>query len=133
MSHRRKRRRDDLTPTHIANQDWLPPLDAARVLALLEDNRQFNFELEDVRPPVVFPESAPARIVADDALPALDRRSRSARPTAWPSRTLSFKEPENVVACARRQQRKEVLHAKRKTGRSGQRRPRFTRWSDTRC
>lgn len=133
MARRGKRRRDDLTETHIANQNWLPPRDAARVLSLLEDNRQFNFELEDVRPPAVFPDSLPARIVADDALPQLDRRSRSARSTTWPSPTVAFTEPTNVVACARRQQRKEVLHAKRKTGRSGQRRPRFNRWSDVRC
>lgn len=133
MSRRRKRRRDDLTSTHIANQQWLPPRDAARVLTLLEDNRQFAFGLEDVRHPAVVFDSAPARVIADDALPPSERRSRSARSMTWPAPTVSFAEPQNVVVCARRQKRREVLFAKRKTGRSGQRRPIRNRWSDVRC
>lgn len=46
---------------------------------------------------------------------------------------VAFKHPEEVLVCVRRKQRKEVLHAFNKTGKSGQRRPRRSRFSDVHC
>lgn len=46
---------------------------------------------------------------------------------------VAFSAPRDVLICVRRKRRKEVLHAFRKTGRSGQRKPRFNRYSQVRC
>lgn len=49
-----------------------------------------------------------------------------------PSR-IGFLEPSRVMICVRRKIREEVLHALRKTGRSGQKKPRFTEYSQISC
>lgn len=46
---------------------------------------------------------------------------------------LSFDYPKRVILCVRRKVRKEVLHALRKTGKGGQKRPRRTPYSNVRC
>lgn len=45
---------------------------------------------------------------------------------------VGFKIPDKVAICIRRKQRKEVLFAKRKTGR-GSARPKRNKWSDIHC
>lgn len=47
--------------------------------------------------------------------------------------TLKFHQPERIAICVRRKQRKEVLFAKKKAGKRGQRKPRFNKWSKVRC
>lgn len=51
------------------------------------------------------------------------------------SRRVGFQHPWQVMICIRRKQRKEVLHAFKKTGSGGgkQRRPRRNFWSEVRC
>lgn len=49
------------------------------------------------------------------------------------SHRIGFRNPDRVLICVRRQQRREVLHARRKTGRRGQRRPRFNWYSKISC
>lgn len=56
-----------------------------------------------------------------------------ARHLAYPPQAVSFVAPRRVLVCVRRQIRREVLHAFRKTGRSGQRSPRLTQWSGVHC
>lgn len=47
---------------------------------------------------------------------------------------LGFNIPRDVVICARRQIRKQVLHAFRKTGKGkGRKPPKFNYWSKVRC
>ncbi|QXP07907.1 MAG: hypothetical protein [Arizlama microvirus] len=46
---------------------------------------------------------------------------------------ISFQQPDQVLICVRRNQRKEVLHALRKTGQSGQKKPRFNEYSSISC
>lgn len=46
---------------------------------------------------------------------------------------LAFQAPAETVACVRRSRRKEVLFAKNKAGKRGQKRPRRTAWSDVKC
>lgn len=46
---------------------------------------------------------------------------------------VGFDDPFRVVVCVRRRRRREVLHAFRKTGRRGQRRPRRSWYSDISC
>lgn len=46
---------------------------------------------------------------------------------------VSFYEPLKVLICVRRSIRKEVLHALNKTGRRGQKRPRYNFYSSISC
>lgn len=46
--------------------------------------------------------------------------------------TMGFSDPRTLV-CVRRQMRKQVLFAKRKTGRRGQKKPRFNMFSKISC
>lgn len=46
---------------------------------------------------------------------------------------IAFKAPEKVLVCVRRQRRKEVLHALKKSGKTGQRKPRQSYLSSVTC
>lgn len=46
---------------------------------------------------------------------------------------IAFSAPAETLVCVRRSRRKQVLFAKRKTGKGGQRRPRRNKWSDVKC
>lgn len=46
---------------------------------------------------------------------------------------IAFTAPGDTIVCVRRARRKEVLHAKRKTGKRGQRKPRRSRFRDIKC
>lgn len=59
--------------------------------------------------------------------------NRNTRTYKMPSAHIMFENPKKVLTCVRRKIRKEVLFAKRKTGRSGQKRPRWTEYSKIRC
>lgn len=55
---------------------------------------------------------------------------------AWPSQTKSsvaFARPDRVLICMRRQERKEVLHALKKTGKIGQQAPKRNWMSQISC
>lgn len=58
-----------------------------------------------------------------------DLRSRLEGPYA----RLAFQAPDSTLICVRRQQRREVIHAKKKAGRGGQKKPRFTEYSNISC
>lgn len=121
-SKSRMRRRDNLS---IANPR-LPFSLAPRLspLSLYEDRRQFH-PLGSAAPASSF--SSPR-----SRLSLRDRRyvsSKSSSPgrVSFPSQTkaaVAFSTPGRVLVCVRRHTRKEVLHALRKTGRVGQKRPR---------
>lgn len=55
------------------------------------------------------------------------------RHSAYPSPSIQFQAPERVLVCVRRHRRREVLFARNKAGRSGQRPPRRTWWSAVHC
>lgn len=46
---------------------------------------------------------------------------------------IGFEKPDQTLVCVRRNMRREVLFASRKTGKSGQRRPRWTELSNIKC
>lgn len=46
---------------------------------------------------------------------------------------VAFDAPRDVLVCVRRQSRREVLHALRKTGKTGQKRPRRSFFSSISC
>lgn len=103
-----------------------------RRLDLAEDRRQwhpdgFNRSLRTVfgQPSVSY------------RVPSLTQRYRpftTFRSQMWtlPAK-VGFKEPNKVAVCVRRKQRREVLFAKHKTGRSGQKRPRWNWFSRITC
>lgn len=53
--------------------------------------------------------------------------------TPYVTQAISFDVPEKVAICVRRKMREEVLHALKKTGKRGQKRPRFTWYSKIAC
>lgn len=61
------------------------------------------------------------------------RQGRAFRPYKWPTAQIGFTQPDQVLVCVRRKQRREVLHALKKAGRGGQRRPRYNLYSKITC
>jgi len=59
-------------------------------------------------------------------------RQNKSNPWDVPS-GIQFEDPSRVLICIRRKQRKEVLHALKKTGKSGQKRPRRNHYSEVLC
>lgn len=51
----------------------------------------------------------------------------------YPTSSVAFHDPQKVLICVRRQARTEVLHALRKTGKTGQRKPRRNWYSNISC
>lgn len=137
---RRRRRRDVSTPTPSLTVHRLPrvtlpvlsPLSLTPPTDLLGDRRQYH-PLGPLRGAVSFSGG-------QHALRATDRKNvdRFAGLRKFPSQTkasIGFDAPVSVLVCVRRKRRKEVLFAKRKTGRGGarQRRPRRNWFSKIHC
>lgn len=125
MARRRRRTQRDNTP--IANRRLLrsSSLRAVPDLRLLEDRRQFY---PDVFRPARGLFSWSADVVASEPR-KVSRRSDLSVPFR-----LAFRKPSEVVLCARRHRRREVLFALRRTGKgSRSRRRRRNAYSDVRC
>lgn len=54
-------------------------------------------------------------------------------PLAGTKALVTFSAPQNVLICVRRKIRKEVMHAFKKAGKTGQRRPRRNAYSSISC
>lgn len=67
--------------------------------------------------------------------PSVPRKTNKKHPlqTSMPRGVMAFSQPAHVAVCVRRQQRREVLHALRKTGRGGSARRRYNHNSKIRC
>lgn len=89
---------------------------------LVEDRRTFHPE-RAFRPALLF-SGRPSRTTF--------KPSSVRYPGDVPARVM-FRAPPKVLVCVRRQARKEVLHALRKTGRVGQRAPRRNLFSSVSC
>lgn len=135
----KKRRRAN--PDSFANHR-LPTFHATPVpysspfLRQIEDRRFFH--PEGFRAPAQTIRSRRSRslVVSQPSRRALQSATRSTM-RSWLPGTLPsgirFQAPEDVVICVRRSIRREVLHAFRKTGRRGQRKPRFSFHSKIKC
>lgn len=107
-------------------------------LPTLSPSRQWDLEdyllsIEDRRTshpdgPVRAPRSTQAFHVSYKTAPA----GRNSNPWDVPS-GIQFEDPSRVLICVRRKQRKEVLHALKKTGKRGQKRPRRGYYSEIHC
>lgn len=94
-------------------------------LSLFQDLRSFH-PAGPSRPLFTFRPNA-ARVVAKAPAPSRSGRMRFSHPG------LSFAAPDSVLVCVRRSRRKEVLFAKNKAGKRGQKRPRRNYWSSISC
>lgn len=103
------------------------PLDDLLDAPLLGDGRLFHPD----------PLEAPRTVSGTPArVRVLPRRSSSATARSDPFLAfrdrLTFRTPDRVALCVRRKQRRQVLHALRRTGR-GNRPPRRNAWSNVSC
>lgn len=80
------------------------------------------------------PASGPARLFSGAvARITVDPPKKKFRGKSRVPYQLSFSAPAETVVCVRRSRRKEVLHALKKTGKRGQRKPRKTAWRNYKC
>lgn len=129
----RRRRRNDTPPTPIADALFQPPSANPRLLSDLvsspvgpltevEDRRTYH-PLDTFRP-----------VMEIGGTPSGPRQVKRSFKRSLPF-GLQFGKPEKTAICVRRNTRKEVLHAMRKTGKGGgpRRRPRRNWHSSTSC
>lgn len=116
---------DPITPTPVFDPSPVPYND----LVEIEDRRFFHPD-----PTVANTIIGPADIFEDYPAPSYRPSPKSVPlPTRVPRGVMSFRGPEHVAVCVRRQARREVLHALRKTGRGGSARRRYNNNSKVRC
>lgn len=108
-------------------------LAARPAVSFLDDRRLFH--PEPFRAPVLFTTTRPARIVAarNTNHGRKFRTDNVSRAKLLSPAGVVFDEPRSVTVCVRRKARREVLFAKRKTGR-GARSPKTRNfWSNVKC
>lgn len=129
MARRSKRSKGRRVTTDNANNYLLPFMADDTPLMDIQDRRAFN------------PSSPYSPNVKTDTLPARVRRKPKVYQHSLKKRLAknqvhlvqSFFAPENVLICVRRKTRKEVLHAFKKIGMKGQKKPRRNVYSDVHC
>lgn len=94
-------------------------------LRTVQDLRTFDFE-PATRPAQLF--SGVTASITANPIPKNSARARARVPYQ-----IAFAAPSETLVCVRRHRRKEVLFAKKKAGKRGQRRPRRSAWSEYKC
>lgn len=79
------------------------------------------------------PASGPARLFSGAVARLAVEAPKKGRGKSRVPYQISFSAPAETVVCVRRSRRKEVLHALKKTGKRGQRKPRRTAWRNYKC
>lgn len=135
MSKRSRGSYNNRRGTIATSNRWLPELHLtplSTLLQMIEDRRQFHPERE-ARPARSFSSSL-HRLQVPSRPMRVSKGARGSVLMSGPSYKIGFVAPRKVLICVRRKQRREVLHALHKTGRSGPRRPsRRSYYSDVRC
>lgn len=137
-SSKSKRRRDNFS---IANRR-LPalyvvrPISQSQFLSQFEDRRRWHPEGRYA--PAVSFSNTRHRLRVVEPTPRAQVQVPRGRFSRMPLRQsvpvrVGFQAPDRVLICVRRQRRKEVLFAKNKTGRVGQKTPRFNFYSSVSC
>lgn len=118
---RRSGTRDDLSSLTVRLRSFPRTVD----LTAIDDRRTFDFE----------PATRPARLFTGStaSITATPIKKKTERARARVPYQIAFSAPAETLVCVRRRRRKEVLHAKRKTGKRGQRRPRRSQFSEVKC
>lgn len=132
-SYRRSRR--DVSTSHtIANRRlprYLSPPRSIVPLSMFEDRRYFHPEGFQ-SPAASFSRPRHRLVINAPALPRSGPLSRNLSVRTLSPR-IAFAAPSKVLTCVRRQQRKEVLMALKKTGKVGQNAPRKSYYSSISC
>lgn len=107
----------------------LTPSLRSRPLQTVDLSQVDPFRLADLYEP-----TRPARLFSGvtATVGVADQPKKKGTRSRVPSQ-LQFTAPAETIICVRRSRRKEVLFAKRKTGRAGQKQPRRTPWSEVKC
>lgn len=99
------------------------------LLTQIQDLRSFSFEPGFTRPARLF-SSAVASVGLDNAP---GRSARKGRAPSLFNAQMAFNAPSETLVCVRRSRRRQVLFARKKTGKAGQRKPRRNQWSSYKC
>lgn len=129
MARNKNRSRRDIP--NIANRrlpsiSFSQPLLPSPGLSLYEDRRRYHPE-GYTRPAKLFNGSSHTLT----AIPQKKYRYKALK-TLVPE-TIAFSAPKETLVCVRRKIRREVMFARKKTGKSGQRRPRYNYLSSISC
>lgn len=94
-------------------------------------------EIQDLRNFDFSPATRPAKLFSGSNatvgfVPNVNKPARGKRAKTFQAQ-LAFNAPAETLVCVRRSRRKEVLFAKKKTGKRGQRKPRRNTWSNYKC
>lgn len=139
MAHGRSRKKSSFhrDTQAIARRSLVGTIKPLVDLKNLEDRRTFS--PDGFRTPAKSIRSPRHRLTESITYPKSLQR-KSLRYTKYPTfspvvtvNRIAFEHPEEVAICVRRKIRKEVLHAKKKTGRRGQKRKRFSWFSSVSC
>lgn len=134
MSKKSRGRRGNISTANRRLPRHLSPSRSISVpLSTFEDRRTFH-PLGVTAPARSFSRTN-HRLVVPHVVPVYQTRSVRSRSTrgSLVSARIAFAAPEKVLTCVRRQQRKEVLMALKKTGKVGQRPPRGSYYSSISC
>lgn len=101
-------------------------------LTLFEDRRQWHPE-GIYAPARSFSQTRHRLVPVIGRSPIKQRPGRAWYPGFQGREVIAFRAPQKTLICVRRKIRKEVLHAFRKTGRGGQRSPKFNHYSSISC
>lgn len=138
MGRRSRRRREVITVRSAMPSPSLtsllrtspPTLDApSHLIRDVEDRRRYH-PLADYSPPLTY-RGSPARVQAKQRFSRPHKMAGFITPTV-PKR-VAFKSPKKVLVCVRREQRKEVLFALRKTKKGSGGSRRLTPFSEISC
>lgn len=134
MAHRRSDIRNRINARRDAWRDFSIPVANLRLPRytparyIINDYRTFHPE-RSYRPLL---RTSGARAVVFRPVQRANRSGRFSSRLHGPQ-TLLVQAPRKVLVCVRRRQRKEVLHALRKSGKFGQRKPRYNSRSQIYC
>lgn len=124
MAKGKKRSKPDARSPAFASPTRLRSRSLALNPLLVDDRRSFDFA----------PASRPARLFTGaTASVTATPRTKTKTKNSMPAFQQAFVAPQATLVCVRRHQRKEILHAFNKTGKRGQRKPRRSKWSNTKC
>lgn len=134
-----RRRRPKNTPGRdtfdIANLSLPRTLSPSTLLSDIEDNRQYHPEGADRSPRLLSGNNYSISVGDRSTRSSLKKSLYGPFIASQTKAKIIFSEPDRTLVCLRRKQRKEILHAKRKTGRGGRpkRSPRRNWKSDIAC
>lgn len=120
---KRRNNKSKKTRTRVTNRNTSRPRLRSYNLNEIQDDRTFNFGQSPIAKTT---RRKPARV-------RVSKTTKPVKPQTYPNPFIGFENPMKVITCVRRGVRKEVLHARKKTGLIGQKKPKRTAYSNIHC